>query len=267
MSNEKYEGSFDEQFDQAFERAASRSSIAADEESKRQSWQQVKQQLDQLKRKKQRRRRFRLTGIVAASVAIGAFLFSPPTMTQAVTPFYQQIKNWGDGVVNMMFGRQSPAPEHGAVTAPPPDMVQHHGQSDEDVYVEELTTEYHHLTEAQIKERLAFPLPEFGYMPEGYVLDEMSALGSAQEEPVYDLALHYANGDQRLYVHLYSLDNSASVALPGEVTSQLKLDSGIEAAFSEGRYNSLKFMMNEVVYFIIGDVSKEELVKIANNIQ
>lgn len=267
MSNEKFEDWLDDNFDQAFERAASRSSLPTNEESKRQSWQQVKLKMDQLNRRKQRRRRFRLTGIIAASVAIGAFLFSPPAITQAVTPFYHQIKDWGDGVVNMIFGRKDPVPENGAVTPPPPDVFQNPSRQSSEPYAEEAPVVFHELTEDEIMERLSFELPQFGYMPEGFSLDEMSALGGDHNEPVHEVTLRYLNReDQPLYVHLYNLDETASVALPAEVTEELTLDSGIEAAYNEDRYNSLKFIKNSVVYFIIGDVGKEDLLRIANTI-
>lgn len=45
----------------------------------------------------------RLSFVIAASVALGAVLFSVPTDTQAVSPFVQTIKDWGNGMKSIII--------------------------------------------------------------------------------------------------------------------------------------------------------------------
>ena len=51
-------------------------------------------------------------------MAFGALIFSPSTVTQAVTPVYQEIKDWGNGVVTQIFGMREPVDKSKALTAP-----------------------------------------------------------------------------------------------------------------------------------------------------
>lgn len=271
MSNEKYDDWFEEAFDEAFDRAASRSLLPTDNESKRQSWQQVKQQINQANKKKQRRRRFQLAGVIAASMAFGSLMFSPSTVTQAVTPVYQEIKDWGNGVVTQIFGMREPVDESKALTPPPPEQ----GVAPEEGYVppaELVDTEYisftdtdESLTESQ--KRAVFKIPKINYLPEDYKFYEATAL-TTDENAVFDeLHLQYKNSDDKFfYIDLIGMQLGKMINLNGDIKKTIVLESGASAYITE---NNLRFLHDndQVIVSISGFFTEEELTKIANSIQ
>lgn len=270
MSNEKYDDWFDEAFDEAFDRAASRSSLPTDNESKRQSWQQVQQQIKQVNKKKQRRRRFQLAGVIAASMAFGALIFSPSSVTQAVTPVYQEIKDWGNGVVTQIFGMREPVDEGKALTAPPPEQ----GIEPEE-YVppaELVDTEYvpftdtdESLTESQ--KRAVFKIPKINYLPEDYKFHEATALTKDENADFDELHLQYKNSDDKFfYIDLIGMQLGKMINLNGDIKKTIVLESGAKAYLTE---NNLRFLYDndQVVVSISGFFTEEEFIKIANSIQ
>ncbi|MGG3510167.1 DUF4367 domain-containing protein [Paenibacillus lautus] len=270
MSNEKYDDWFDEAFDEAFDRAASRSSLPTDNESKRQSWQQVQQQIKQVNKKKQRRRRFQLAGVIAASMAFGALIFSPSSVTQAVTPVYQEIKDWGNGVVTQIFGMREPVDEGKALTAPPPEQ----GIEPEE-YVppaELVDTEYvpftdtdDSLTESQ--KRAVFKIPKINYLPEDYKFHEATALTKDENADFDELHLQYKNSDDKFfYIDLIGMQLGKMINLNGDIKKTIVLESGAKAYLTE---NNLRFLYDndQVVVSISGFFTEEEFIKIANSIQ
>ncbi|WP_339293126.1 DUF4367 domain-containing protein [Paenibacillus sp. FSL W8-0187] len=270
MSNEKYDDWFDEAFDEAFDRAASRSSLPTDNESKRQSWQQVQQQIKQVNKKKQRRRRFQLAGVIAASMAFGALIFSPSSVTQAVTPVYQEIKDWGNGVVTQIFGMREPVDEGKALTAPPPEQGI---EPEEYVKPAELVdTEYvpftdtdESLTESQ--KRAVFKIPKINYLPEDYKFHEATALTKDENADFDELHLQYKNSDDKFfYIDLIGMQLGKMINLNGDIKKTIVLESGAKAYLTE---NNLRFLYDndQVVVSISGFFTEEEFIKIANSIQ
>lgn len=270
MSNEKYDDWFDEAFDEAFDRAASRSSLPTDNESKRQSWQQVKVQIEKLNTRKQRKRRFQLAGVIAASMACGALIFSPFSVTQAVTPVYQEIKDWGNGVVTQIFGMQEPVDKSKALTAPPPEQGI---EPEEQVPSAELVdTEYvpftdtdESLTESQ--KRAVFKIPKVNYLPEDYKFHEATALTTDENAAFDELHLHYKNSDDKFFhIDLIGMTLGKMINLDGDIKKTIVLESGAKAYLTE---NNIRFLYDndQVVVSISGFFTDEEFIKIANSIQ
>ncbi|WP_342574214.1 DUF4367 domain-containing protein [Paenibacillus sp. FSL M8-0142] len=271
MSNEKYDDWFNEAFDEAFDRAASSSSYPTNDDSKRQSWQQVKMQLEKLNQRKKHRRRFQYAGIVAASMAFGAFMFSQPTVTQAVSPIYQQIVDWGNGLAGQIFGKKAPVDESKALTPPPPDVSSVPGQE----YVppaELIETETYEFTDSdasltESQKRVNFKIPEVGYIPNGYEFIQASGISNSEDGPIEDLKLEYMNGDGKvIHVSFIEITADKAISVGGEVTGTLKLDSGAAAYITE---TNLRFLHNndQILVMISGFISKEEFLKIANGIR
>ncbi len=271
MSNEKYDDWFDEAFDEAFDRAASRSSLPTDDESKRQSWQQVKLQVEKLNNRKQRRRRFQLAGIIAASMAFGAFVFSQPTVTQAVSPIYQQIVDWGNGITGQIFGKKEPVDPSKALTAPPPDISRAPDNADQVPPAELVETEDVPFTDSdesliESQKRVLFKIPEVGYIPPGFEFYEATGIAESENAPILDLHLHYKNADEKLfYIDLIDMTAERSIGLGGKVTETLKLKSGAVAYLTE---TNLRFLHDndKILVNISGLFSREEFIKIANSI-
>lgn len=110
-------------FDEAFHQAVS-ATPASNTEPMRQSWLRVQKEIDQLGVRKKRMRTIRLSVIVAASVTIGAVIFSLPSGTQAVSPFVQSIKDWGNGMKSIVIEDRTTklgADPSTAKTPPPPE--------------------------------------------------------------------------------------------------------------------------------------------------
>lgn len=273
MSNERYDDWFDEAFDEAFDRAASRSSLPTDNESKRQSWQQVKLQIERTNKKKQRIRRFQLAGVIAASMAFGALVFSQPSMTQAVSPIYQQIIDWGNDITGQMFSKKEPLDTSKALTIPPPDIQIQPGQENTDQVppAEVVETNVVHFTDSdesltESQKRVLFKIPEIGYIPDGYKFYEATGISESDQDPLLDLHLHYKNADGEVfYIDLTDMLAERSFGLPGQVIETLTLKSGAEAYLTE---TSIRFLYDsdKVLVNISGFFSKDELVKIANSI-
>ncbi|WP_106767691.1 DUF4367 domain-containing protein [Paenibacillus faecalis] len=271
MKNEKYDPWFDEAFDEAFERAAAKASPPVpDQNTKRQSWLQVKEQLERSRRQSRRRRRFQLTGIVAASIATGAIFFSPPTISQAVSPIYQQLKDWGNGIVMVITGKDEIATNTVPKTSPPPEGI---GPEMDNNLSEELlwssSSEDHDLSLEEVKARLTFPYPEFQYIPPGYQFYDVLAAPMNEEAPIDDMSVQYISEDGAfLNISFYNLAvGQTSVSSLGSVTAEtLILESGIEAIYIEGNASSIQFNYNNVVIRIVGELSKEDLLKMANSL-
>lgn len=269
MKDEKYDDWFNQAFDDAFERAAS-DSPPPDQVTKRESWLQVKQQLESNNRRRHRRRRFQLAGVIAASMATGAILFSPPTISQAVSPIYQQLKDWGDGIVTIISGRDEPVTNTEAKTSPPPEGI---GPESNNNIGEKLlwssSAEDHDLTLEEVKSRLTFPYPDFQYIPQGYMFYDVLVAPQNDEVPIDDMAVQYISESEKfLNISFYNFaTGSVSVSSLSSPTAEtLNLKSGVEALYSEGRTSSIQFIYNNVMIRIVGELSKEELLKMANSL-
>ncbi|MDH6672335.1 hypothetical protein M2277_002997 [Paenibacillus sp. LBL] len=271
MSNEKYDDWFDEAFDEAFDRAASCSSLPTDNESKRQSWQQVKLQVEKLNKRKQQRRRLQFSGIVAASMLIGALIFSQPTVTQAVSPIYQQIVDWGNGITGQIFGKKEPVDPSKALTAPPPDATPIPNNADPVPPAELVETEDIPFADSdesliESQKRVLFKIPQIGYIPKGFEFYEATGIAESETAPLLDLHLHYKNTDEKVfYIDLIDMSSERSIGLGGKVTETLTLKSGAVAYLTE---TNLRFLHDndKILVNISGLFSRDELIKIANSI-
>lgn len=269
MNNEKYDDWFNEAFDEAFERAASTSS-PSNHDTKRESWLQVKQQLAVNNTRKQRRRRFQLAGIIAASMAMGAILFSPPNITQAVSPIYQQIREWGNGLVTIISGKDEPTIDTVPKTSAPPEGI---GPEDTNNIGEELlgssSSDQNNLSLEEVQSRLSFSYPDFQYIPKGYHYSDVLTAPVDDKVEIHDMGIQYISDEGKiLNISFVNLANGpVSVSTPSSLTSKkVQLNSGIEALFTDSRVSSLQFVKDNIMIRIVGELNKEELLKIANSL-
>lgn len=270
MNNEKYDDWFNEVFDQAFERAANTPSPVSND-TKRDSWLQVKQQLALKNKRKQSRRRFQLAAVIAASMAMGAIIFSPPAVTQAVSPIYQQIKEWGDGFVTIISGKKTPSSGTVAKTSPPIDDAEEVGNLGEKLLWSSSSGDYDFTLE-EVKSKLTFPYPEFAYLPNDYQYNDVIVAPKDDKAPIDQMTIQYISSDSKLLNILYiDLEGDIAVSTVGSPDSKtLHLKSGTEAIYSEifSKTHTLQFTHNNVLIQIFGeDISKNELLKIANSLK
>lgn len=270
MNNEKYDDWFNEAFDEAFERAANTTS-SVNHDTKRESWLQVKQQIAARSKQKKRWRRFQYAGIIAASMAMGAIVFSPPPISQAVTPIYQQIKDWGDGIVTIISGKNKPS---SGTTIPktsrPPESPEQSGNLGEKLLWSSSSSDFD-FTFDEVLSRITFPYTEFGYFPKEYQYSQVYVAPENDTAPIYNMIVQYVSSEGKLLNVKYTDLETGEVAVSTLISPNaetLYLKSGIEAIYSQGpsSADSLQFTYNTVLIHINGELSKKELLKIANSL-
>lgn len=270
MNNEKYDDWFNEAFDEAFDRAANTTS-SVNHDTKRESWLQVKQQIAARSKQKKRWRRFQYAGIIAASMAMGAIVFSPPTISQAVTPIYQQIKDWGDGIVTIISGKNKPSTETTTPkTNPPPDTTEKIDNLGEKLLWSSSSADFDYTLD-EVLSRITFPYTEFGYFPKEYQFSDVYVAPENDTAPIYNMIVQYVSSEGKLLNVKYTDLETGEVAvstLSSPNAETLYLKSGIEAIYTRGpsSADSLQFNHNNVLIHINGELSKKELLKIANSL-
>ncbi|WP_054957862.1 DUF4367 domain-containing protein [Paenibacillus dakarensis] len=271
MNNEKYDDWFNEAFDEAFERAAA-NSPSVSHDTKRESWLQVKQKISANNKRRKRVRRFQFAAVIAASMATGAIFFSPPLVTQAVSPIYQQIKDWGNGIVTIVSGKHTPSTATVPKTPPP---VEGADETVEENLGERLlwssSSSDYDFTLEEVKSKITFPYPEFGYFPKDYQFKQIFAAPEHDAAPIYNMIVQYMTNEEKLLNVTYTDLVTGEVAVSTSVNPNpetILLKSGETAIYSEGSnaFNSIQFAYNNVLIHISGELSKKELLKMANSL-
>ncbi len=261
------EDEFDELFDKAFDNTAKNMppTFVPDH---RKTWQNIQQEMKKMERKQTFRRRMNLIGVAAASVLLGAVLFSSPVVTKAFNTFYQSVKDLPGQVVAFFFGNQDKSGE-GAKTKPPTDgeITDNPTNSPNSVIGGELQTITVTLGEA--KEKVNFPLPSFGYTPEGHVLTRINIFLNPGETLSNQIVFTYTNEDNRLLrITLNKLEKDSALGSGADISEatveeiQLKHGTGYLTLSQKGA-NKLEFLMTNIYVHIMGYLSKDEIIKLA----
>ncbi|WP_426250307.1 hypothetical protein [Paenibacillus pabuli] len=298
LEDEYFDAAFDMAFDEAFHQAVS-ASPASNTEPMRQSWLRVQKEIARVGVRKKRMRTIRLSVIVAASVTIGAVIFSMPTGTQAVSPFVQSIKDWGNGMKSIVIedrtthlgadpstAKTPPPPERGINEAPtfssgdePP--VEEDGEIKLPFY------ETSHLLEPIIVTKdiarsgfkgdflLSKAIPErFTKIKYELMLDTLNPVNPEDYYESERMRVRYTgvgkNGEEEIIQFDYAYVKPGQV-IEGPMlreTSIVKLADGSEAFMYLGPpYNTFQWMMGSVNMSLFGTVSEEEMIAIANDLQ
>ncbi|NMO95882.1 DUF4367 domain-containing protein [Paenibacillus lemnae] len=279
MSNEKFDERFDQAFEEAFDAAASKvDSPYPAPDTKQQSWQKIKQQLDHKKKRRKRKQHYQIAGVIAASVVGGAVIFSPPAMTQAISPIYQQVKDFGDGILQVVSGRDEPKQEDysRAKTPPPPGYfdddpeAEMHGYKENSAVAESNSADYDFTLE-EVKQQATFVLPEFKYIPEGFEFDDIRVTELKRTDPINWVTTLYLNDKgQSLTFSIHNLADGrkVTVGVLGEL-SEITLKSGDKGQFMElsNGHNNVDFIHDNLRIIISGPFGKDELLKIANSME
>jgi hypothetical protein len=295
LEDDFFDAAFDMAFDEAFHQAVSATPNVSNTEPLRQSWLQVQKEIARIGARKKRMRTVRLSVIVAASVTIGAVIFSLPSGTQAVSPFVQSIKEWGNGVKSIVIedrtthlgadpstAKTPPPPERGINEAP----RFYSGDEPEDEIVLPFYETSHLLEPIVVTKDIA----RSGFMgdfllskaiPERFTKIKfelmLDTLNPVNPEDYYEserMRVRYTgvgkNGEEEIIQFDYAY------VLPGQViegpmlreTSIVKLADGSDAFLSLGPpYNTFQWMMGSVNMSLFGTVSEEEMIAIANDLQ
>ncbi|WP_334077244.1 hypothetical protein [Paenibacillus sanfengchensis] len=274
-----YPADFETQFDQAFQQAVDALPSYTDAD-RRKSWERIHQKLLRDKIRRKQLKQMRLVGIVAASMLIGAVLFSPPLATQAISPIYQELKNWGNGVTQLVFGNGRQTDATGVKSSLPPmepnaEGIQNVGKS---VHLAASdVSEVVEVSEEQARKSLGFPLPNLTYVPERFTLQSIEIVIPAdiRENPhPFGTSAHLRyNSAQGHYLRIsfdLLLQNEimTMTSFYTEKTEEVELDDGTLAYLGTGNNKSeINLMLGNVHFMAYGDVSREEILRIANGIE
>lgn len=295
LEDDFFDAAFDMAFDEAFHQAVSATPTVSNTEPMRQSWLQVQKEIARIGARKKRMRTIRLSVIVAASVTIGAVIFSLPSGTQAVSPFVQSVKEWGNGVKSIVIedrttqlgadpstAKTPPPPERGINEAP----KFYSGDIPEDEIVLPFYEESHLLEPIVVTKDIARSgfkgdfllskaIPErFTKIKYELMLDTLNPVNPEDYYESERMRVRYTgvgkNGEEEIIQFDYAY------VMPGQViegpmlreTSIVKLADGSDAFMYLGPpYNTFQWMMGSVNMSLFGTVSEEEMTAIANDLQ
>ncbi|MDN4602287.1 hypothetical protein P5G61_13715 [Paenibacillus sp. F6_3S_P_1C] len=295
LEDDFFDAAFDLAFEEAFHQAVSATPTVSNTEPMRQSWLQVQKEIARIGARKKRMRTVRLSIIVAASVTIGAVIFSLPSGTQAVSPFVQSVKEWGNGVKSIVIEdrtTQLGADPSTAKTPPPPERGINEaprfysGDIPEDEIVLPFYEESHLLEPIVVTKDIARSgfkgdfllskaIPErFTKIKYELMLDTLNPVNPEDYYESERMRVRYTgvgkNGEEEIIQFDYAY------VLPGQViegpmlreTSIVKLADGSDAFMYLGPpYNTFQWMMGSVNMSLFGTVSEEEMTAIANDLQ
>lgn len=287
--DEVYEREFEEAFDLAFENAAA-ASTSVNKEAMAASWDKVNHEIQNIKKRKKRIKRWQLAGVIAASITIGATIFSSPIGTQANT-FVQRLQQVGDNLVLVFQGPRQDF--SGAKTPPPPGMIENPSYNfsgdPEELYsqFENQVSVQHNLFLVEVPKEKAFSNTTFHINNFDLPLTPTHIkyhLLLDQENPVYpenpylsnEIYIEYFDGDERIakvsVKKMFSVNPGAPESGPAfsGVPEEVALDDGTVAVFYENmEHDQLAYRSNLVMVMLMGSesISKEELLQFANIIQ
>ncbi len=276
MENQKYPAEFETLFNDAFQKAIDTLPTYSEAE-RRKSWEQIQKKLNRRRNFGKRRRHAKLFGIVAASMILGAVLFSPPLVTKAISPIFQELKNLGSGMSQIVFGNvpQQPDPSK-AKTPPPPD-----GFTEEELQemsksvhlVDSGTYSHVEMDMDQARETLAFSLPRISYIPDRFTLKTLEVVipaGTPDDPNTFGKSAHllYTTQDNQSLRLIFDLlmNNEILSTISKESTEEVEMNNGSIAYISTGTVTEINMMLGNVYFNAFGDVDKEEMIAIANGL-
>lgn len=279
-NNLEYPDEFEAVFNDAFHKAVNALPTYS-ETDRRQSWEKVKSKLDRSQRRRLRRKKAQLTGLAAASMILGAVLFSPPLVTKAVSPIYQELRDLGQGVSRIVFGNTDTGSQNtlapGAKTPAPPDEF-----SEEEI--QEMTRSVHLVAEGEFRtvkmdiqearKTLAFSLPRITYIPDRFTLKSLEVVipsGTPDEPNVWgkSASLLYNSEDNTSLRLIFDLLLNGEILTTSSrgITEEIELNNGTIAYLNSGENTEIKMMIGNVYVQAFGDVTREEMLQIVNGLQ
>ncbi|WP_196427319.1 DUF4367 domain-containing protein [Paenibacillus woosongensis] len=269
-----YPAEFNILFDEAFDEATKQLPPYIDA-YKQQSWNAIQPKLMKQARRRKRwkwLRRYEVIALVAAFMLFSAILFTPPIVTEAVSPIYQELRSWGNGMSQIIFGKGRQPDESGVTYA----LNASYDEADVSqppcpkVFPLSMKTQLNDL-----RESLPFSLPKITYMPRGYrfnsaepITGKGSALDPAvngQIEGVY--LLFETRHNQQLTMMFKTLKEDEIIRMPYEENIEtVTLNNGTIAYFTPGKTAQITFMIGDIYFMAAGGMDKEELLKIANGL-
>lgn len=266
-----YPAEFNALFDEAFEEAAKELPLYTDG-YKQQSWSKIQPQLvRRAKRRKGREwlRRYEVVATFTAFVLFSAVLFTPPIVTQAVSPIYQELRNFGNGMSQIIFGNGRQFKDNNVAFAnDSSEDAAHPGEVPcPKLFPMSMKT---HL--ADLRESLPFELPKITYMPASYMFNSAELINAQSSSPDTGLIegvylLFETKNHEQLTMMFKSLKEDEIIRMPFEENIEtITLNNGTIAYYTPGKTAQITFLIGDICFLAAGQLDKSELLRIANGL-
>lgn len=263
MSEKKNDENFDEMFDKAFEQALNEHDFVPESSE---SWNKFEKKI---KFRARRKKRLKL----AVSFILVALLLGSPVVTKvfAFNPFYTAFKNVQHGIVTLIFGSEDNRNTK-ANTAPPPGKIIPSDSSGHKVESGDTTQQkFDSLEEA--KTSLAFVPPHINYVPNGIVLKNVLDIfphGSGKATTA--VLFYYGPKNKHYTITIRFIQNGEKITSGyqknGGQFEKVKIDN-VEAYLflAKDGTTSIEYMSEGKYISIIGNLKKDEIIKVAKGIE
>jgi hypothetical protein len=251
---------FDLMFDEVFEKAAKDLPSPNPDPS----WSKI----EGLLKEKRLFQKFRIFPYaVAVSFILGAFIFGSPNVTKAFNPFIQTIENIQTGVISFIFGNDTNKDGNAKTSAPP------NKAKEGKVLTQSEDVEIHYKSWEEASKQLSFAAPQFGYIPTQFELaDVILFTGNHSVAKKAELTYSNVQAKEKFSITLRQLEQNESLTTGSNTengeyqTVQINSQPGFLFTSSDNRA-SLDFMSGNKVISIVGSLTQEQIVQIAQNIK
>ncbi|WP_454191641.1 hypothetical protein [Paenibacillus sp. Marseille-Q7038] len=284
-SNNIYEREFEDVFDLAFENAAA-ASTTVDKESMEASWYNMQGELQKIRKRKRRSKRWQLGGVVAASIMLGATIFSVPAGLQANTLFVEKLEKIGDDFILSFTGKEQEEENTGALTAPPPDISKPVPTEESTGLPEGTTIVKYDLERVTVSRETAMDGATFVYhdfevpfIPDRkeyqLLIDQNNPIDPDNIYHSEEMVLEYYKDNKNLLTIEMNQrfkendDTSFHIGINGE-PEEITLEDGTAAVYYDAtlsEYDHVAYRNNLVFVIVTGTIGKEDLIATANAIQ
>ncbi|WP_156289532.1 DUF4367 domain-containing protein [Oceanobacillus salinisoli] len=252
---------FDQLFDKAFEKAVTNSDdITSDHQP---SWKKVKKRIKTEQKKRAMKRNFRRISVIAASMLLGAIIFGNSNVSNAFNPFYITLKEMPGQIVNIFAGNNDTNDDE-AKTPPPTNGENSQNQGDLNVGETGVS-----VTLEEAKEQVSFNLPAFDYIPNGYTLKETVVFRLPEEDLAKKVRFTFIDQNKETFwVTLTQLESNTTIGSGANAdVEEVQLKSGKGyLSLSPDQSSKLEFLQGNVYVTILGTLSKEDIIRFAENI-
>lgn len=216
--------------------------------------------------------------IVGIAALLGIVVFTPPSATGAVSPIYQELRNLGNGVSQIIFLHHSrPLQE---TLELPDNLINEKANAVKEASCPTLRPISEKMQLNEVYDTLTFSLPRLTYIPEGYDFvsaelisnplhdsDHLSLDTEADQATGIYMLLESPEQKRLTLIFKKLLQEETIRATLGKDVEQLKLSSGITAYYTPGKTAQLTFLFGDLYVMIAGELSKDELIAISEGLK
>lgn len=263
MEKDKFDQIFDEAFDEAAKNLTTPDPTA--------SWNRIE---NRLKRRSKRRTWLHILPYLVASFILGAAIFGTPTSTKAFSPIFQHMKSFKNDVVSFIFGSLDTTNTK-PKTAPPPDASEDTSEDalgGLDIAVGQ-STEKHYRSWAEVTQHNVFPPVAIEYIPDGFKQSDIILFFKSTQETATKAVLLFTNeANERFILKMDVLGRNETITSNNDTANgTLETipihDSEAYLFVTADDRKILEYLYTNMHISISGSLSKEDLIKIAENIK